>query len=68
VKGCLFIASPLRGDGRIDIRVKEDLGPLFQGVTPFIACNEMPDYLDHFWSNFEASNLGQGILDLLPET
>lgn len=28
VKGVLFIASPLRGDSRIDLKVQKDLGPM----------------------------------------
>jgi hypothetical protein len=36
VKGAIFIASPLKGDGRIDIKVKRDLEPLLLGLTPFI--------------------------------
>ncbi len=36
VRGAMFIASPLRGDGRIDLKVKSDLGPIFMGCVPFI--------------------------------
>ena len=32
----VFIASPLAGDGRIDVKIKADFEPLFQGIAPFI--------------------------------
>ena len=36
VKGVLFIASPLRGDSRIDLKVYNDIGPILLGLAPFI--------------------------------
>ena len=36
VKGVLFIASPLRGDSRLDLKVYKDLGPILHGLAPFI--------------------------------
>lgn len=49
MKGALFIASPLRGDSRIDLKVYEDLGPILVGLAPFIDHNQaIPEYLTHF--------------------
>lgn len=62
VKGVLFIASPLRGDGRIDLKVKKDLTPIFMGVTPFIDQNNaVHDYIDHFYSHFEPSAVAKDV-------
>jgi hypothetical protein len=60
----MFIASPLNGDGRIDLQVKGDLEPYFRGTTPFIDhLGAVPDFLEYFWdSAFNPSHVGQDIL------
>jgi hypothetical protein len=66
VKGVLFIASPLRGDSRIDLKVFKDLGPVLQGLAPFIDQNQaIPDHVQHLIeTGFTPSRAGQSIFDM----
>ena len=49
VKGVLFIASPLRGDSRLDLKVYKDLGPILHGLAPFIdQYSAIPEHVEHF--------------------
>ena len=63
VKGAFFIASPLKGDVRIELKVKRDQETLLAGLTPFIdQLGALPDYMEHFWdSGFKPSIVSNDI-------
>ena len=36
VKGVMYIASPINGNGRLDLKVRKDLSSVISGLAPFV--------------------------------
>lgn len=36
VKGVMYIATPLQGNGRLDLKVRNDLSSIIAGLAPFV--------------------------------